>query len=162
MVKKGDTVKEFGVLLLGNGLSRLKHKRFIRKWLGELWVCNSDSLKDHRFANRCGSVHYGEVKKILNFVENQETDTIIYTTKEVIDKLLGKRKDRVTPFTQSGWATGSLMLYQALIEGYCVTITGFDFGGEDVYTPGTIFGGNLIKQYREIEAKFGKNSIRVR
>lgn len=147
-------VKRKKVLILGNGTSRLQHREYIEKWDGEIWVCNwgfkeSDDLPR---IDRVGSVHENVVKLAL-----------IYKTEKKLSYRLFSNKPyyKSEVFTKpKGWATGSLMLEQALVEGFgLIVLAGFDMGGKDIYQPHKLPGVNFKNQYIDIRRNYNMNNV---
>jgi len=141
--------KKSKVLILGNGKSRLKYKKFINDWQDEIWVCNKGYLEYKTLPriNRVGSAHTNLIIKAYIQKIKFNLDYYLFTTK----KIQGY-EDKIHIFTNSqGWATGPLMVQQALIEDYKeIQLAGFDFGGEDIYQNHLLYGGNFVKQFKII------------
>lgn len=152
ILKKSDKV-----LILGNGVSRLKYKKFISEWKDEIWVCNKGytEFKELPRIDRMGSAHANLIIKAYICKMKYKLDYTIFST-----KLIDGYEDKIFIFTDSkGWATGPLMVQQALIEDYKkIVLAGFDFGGEDIYQNHLLYGGNFVNQFKIIYKEFSNTS----
>lgn len=136
------------VLILGNGISRLRFKEKILSWEGEIWVCNWAFREASELPriDRVGSVHQEVIKEAHQYkVENNLSYKLLTSNTSGIE-------DISEPFIdERGWSTGSLMIVQALKEGYSkIALSGFDMGGDDIYQPTPRPGGNFKKQFDKI------------
>ena len=133
------------VLILGNGSSRLRLKKFISEWNDEIWVCNKGYTEatDNELISRVYSVHSEVVQDAKSFRKNRDLTYAIVGPGEVSFKEL------------KGWSSGSQALLDALIENYEITALGFDFGGPDVYQSHSVEGSNFKKQAEELKKRFG-------
>jgi len=164
--KINNKVKErnFGaktVLILGNGASRIKYKDFINNWTSEIWGCNwlFKEADSHENLTRIGSVHNEVISEAYKFKKENNYNYLLYTKpvfrEEFKDKFISYFSD------PRGWATGPLMVLQALTENYRrIYLSGFDFGGKDVYQNHFIEGSNFQKQFVEIISRFGHRKLK--
>ena len=154
-----DYRNEKSVLILGNGSSRLKLKEKIISWEGEIWVCNwafRETSDLHRIS-RVGSVHQEVIREAFQYKLDHNLEYRLHTS-----NIIGI-EDIAEPFIdERGWSTGSLMIVQALKEGYSkIVLSGFDMGGDDIYQPTPRPGGNFKKQFDTISRENDMSRIFV-
>ena len=149
------------LLLLGNGASRGTEwaRAFIRNWGHELWACNRAYKEwgDFPRLDRWASVHKEIVVEAVEWREKFGLSYDIYTIHD-----MGKYKKEVVIFKKPmGWSTGSNMLQQALLEGYDVSLCGFDMGGAHMHLDKILYGGNFKLQFQSISKRFGLDRIHL-
>ena len=141
--------RDDSVLILGNGTSRLQHKNFIQNWKGEIWVITRgyEEYKELPRIDRVGSVHASSLIKAYDCKVTHNLNYYLFSS-----KLISKYENTIHVFSNSqGWASGPLMVQQALIEKYNdIQLLGFDFGGSDIYQDHFLHGGNFINQFKII------------
>lgn len=155
--KKKSRKLSKGVLILGNGVSRTKLKEFLNKWDGEIWACNwafKEAFELPRL-DRIGSVHKNVLERAEKYKKDHNLSYSLY------GRDVSGLEEIAVPFDeQRGWSTGSLMLVQALKEGYKkILLAGFDMGGPDIYQQDPIPGGNFKKQFETIHAEFDMSGV---
>lgn len=125
------------VLIIGNGVSRLKHQNFIENWNGEIWGCNSIYIEhqagsvprlDRLIGDRQAIVPASEYKK------KYKLKYVIYN-KFVIDKKKTVPGTVPVPLPPKYIRdSGTTLIALAFIEGYDrIVCIGFDLGGKDIY-----------------------------
>jgi len=141
--------REDSVLILGNGTSRLDYKDYIQNWKGEIWVITRgyEEYDELPRIDRVGSVHTSALIKAYLYKIQNNLDYHIFSS-----KIIGKHESLIHVFDNTqGWASGPLMVQQALIEKYDdIQLLGFDFGGPDIYQDHLLYGGNFINQFKLI------------
>ncbi len=146
------------VIILGNGLSRLQHKGFINSWKDEIWGCN------HFFTE------YNTVPKIDRIFCDAKTIREAYEFRVAVKKdwliyaqtWINGFKDKPDVLVVNGFkgiTSGATAVEQALIENYDkILLTGFDFGGSDIYT-GKEDGTPFIQHFKWIMEKYNTLAI---
>lgn len=148
------------VLILGNGSTRLNHRKYISEWEGEIWVCNKAYQEIYKLPriDRVATVHGEVVLDAYNFkIKNNAEYEIITSSK--IQKRVPDKVDFVF-HEKRGWSTGNLLIVQALKEEYdLIALVGFDFGGKDIYQPQKLPGDNFRKQFNQIQKEWDTSNI---
>ena len=119
------------VLILGNGISRLLHDRYIASWTGEIWGCNR-VFEEREIAPRL-SVITGHKDRLITAAEYREAHGYTYVLYGMLD---GESEKPVTVPGEMRKDSGTTLVAQALEDGYeQVHVCGFDIGGPDIYSP---------------------------
>jgi len=135
------------VLILGNGVTRTEEPdiSFIQNWKGELWGCNHAYKEDLPFT-RIGVLD----KKLFREIQN-------YKSKKF--SLYSTRGNNVFYYNDRKGNTGYFWILQALYEGFDkIFLSGFDFGGGDLYTKYKS-GVSFRRRFQEIIDEFGLDRI---
>lgn len=148
------------VLILGNGSTRLNHRKYISEWEDEIWVCNSAYKEYHKLPriDRVASVHGEMILDAYNYKLKNNLNYQLITTRKVQKKI----PDKVDLIfhEKRGWSTGNLLIVQALKEKYdFIAIVGFDFGGSDIYQPQKLPGDNFRKQFSQIQKEWNTSNV---
>ena len=146
------------VLILGNGISRLKYKTWINKWDGEIWACNR-AFREYKYLPRLnviGTVHHEVAIEALTFQKKKALSYKILTSKAGL-----VNSYQVFLFKKyRGWSTGNELLQEALLSGYDqIYLAGFDMGGPDIYN-GIVEGSNFRIQMQKIIEENGGAKIK--
>lgn len=112
------------VLILGNGISRLQYSEHIRWWTGCLWVLN------YAFAE------YGpQADAVLGHPEVMEQAALWKRVHEYNYRVFTEEDYHSDIPKDLRGDSGTLAVAQALLEGKDkIFLSGFDFGGKDVWT----------------------------
>lgn len=152
------------VLILGNGMSRASEKHFIKTWEDEIWVSNwaFKEIPNIKNVTRLGTQHLEVIKECDEFCSTLQKQITIYTRNKIIKECEDKQFSWIVLKSFEGFygfSTGISLLEQALIEKYEeIYLSGFDFGGRDLYQPGVILeGSNFRKQYIQVRDKYKDN-----
>lgn len=148
------------VLILGNGSTRLNHRKYISEWEEDIWVCNKAYQEYYKLPrmDRVGSVHGEMILDAYNFRIKNNLEYELITTYKV-QKRIPDKVDKVF-YEKRGWSTGNLMIVQALKEEYdLIALVGFDFGGKDIYQPQKLPGDNFRKQFNQIQKEWDTSNI---
>lgn len=152
------------VLVLGNGISRLRYQFFIDNWKGELWICNR-AYHDFPHADRlCGH------KAILREAHGYNFKGEIWTNisrwvRKMGDEFPEYMKDFTTEtglVKQHQMDAGTTLVACAVHEGYRrVFVCGFDLGGADVYWEGHKHSKRKywLERWRQISIKLGLERV---
>jgi len=120
------------VLILGNGISRLLHERFIRSWTGEFWACNYAFREWGEKITLLG----GHSSVLIEAMEYREQHGLNYV---IFGALFGRELSE-RPATCPGEYhknTGTTLIAQAHEDGFdTIYLCGFDCGGPDLLSPG--------------------------
>jgi len=114
------------VLILGNGLSRLLFKDYIKAWKHEIWVCNF-AYKEFPKADRLAGHDW-----VL-----AEAEKAGFKGKLMWGNL-GKGQEGWTKYKcpqRFHLDSGFSLVAEALYRGYDVKVCGFDLGGADIHSP---------------------------
>lgn len=145
------------VLILGNGVSRLRVKRQINEWMGEIWACNHGykEAKELPRLDRVCTVHNDVAMRANIFKKKALLKYQIF-----VRNLKGVENIAINFTDRRGWSTGSLALLQALHEKYKkIILAGFDFGGQDIYQKKAINGGNFKRQFDQIKKEYDLSHV---
>lgn len=123
------------VLLLGNGVSRIKNRAvrtWIDKWIGETWGCNWAFLEfPVKLSRVVGEPAVMEEAKEFQ-KENHTSYTVYKRHAEEGAESMGLEAREIAD-------SGTNLLGMALKEGYdLIYLAGFDGGGRELYTGGYI------------------------
>jgi len=146
------------ILILGNGVSRIEKRDQINSWPGELWVCNWAFKEDFGIPiRRIGTVHAEVIKEAHRYRQYHKVKYEIWSKPEL------KRPEIDGYFLlKKGWATGNMMIAQAILEGNSdITLAGFDFGGKDIYQVNPLNGDNFRKQFETIKKMWPDTKISI-
>lgn len=133
------------VIILENGMSRLRYSKELQNWEKELWVCDNAFVDHNKFNQiyRVGSIQNSTVKEAVIFGKNKKLDYIIFTR----DFVYGIENDLYIFKERRGWLTGPLMVAQALYEGYNrIYLMGFDIGEKDLYGKNVLKSSQYVNQ----------------
>jgi len=127
------------VLILGNGVSRLKYEDFIKDWEDEIWVCNYAYKEYYKFKNFTRMI--GDWRPCNDAVEfrrlyNLKFDIYIRYAGWHNKKFLTHPNEvkKLSIDEEYVRDSGSSFVVQALIEDYDeIYLLGFDLGGPDIY-----------------------------
>jgi hypothetical protein len=108
--------------------------------------------------DRVGSVHPDVLLKAYQHKKKYKLKYYLFS-----NKIISQYENEIYVFDNpKGWATGPLMVEQALVENYHdIALLGFDFGGEDIYQDHLLYGGNFIDQFKIIFKTY-PNKINIR
>lgn len=142
------------VLIVGNGISRLTHDRFIKEWRGELWGCNKVYIEYGAHLTRLN----GHTDVMYEAIEYRDEHGYRY---EIWAGHLGKNLiDEAKTFTcpfEFCRDSGSTWVAQALHEGRSrILVCGFDLGGYDIHSPEVVRTNktNWVKRWRAIAGRY--------
>lgn len=123
------------MLILGNGVSRLKHIDFVSQWEDELWVCNAAYQDFAGFENLTRvATDNNLVSEIVKFKKQKKLKFKILVNQLLYDS---HENRSLTPFSiplnlQND--SGTSLVAQALTEPFDqIYVAGFDLGGKDIY-----------------------------
>ena len=147
------------VLILGNGVSRLKYKPFVDNWQDEIWGCNQ-VFREYQNIPRLDR-DFCDCKTVplaYEFREAVKKDWLIF-----MQTWIPEFKDKTGVFVANGikgLTSGAMALEQALIENYDkIVLLGFDFGGTDIYAGDQVIGDEFVKHFKWIMAKYNTLAI---
>jgi len=151
------------VLILGNGVSRLDHMKFINNFEGEIWGCNSvykevangmikrlDAMTGDRVA----------LKEAIRVKEQNNFTYKIWSRGSLTHTLQGTQLIGIEP--KYIYDSGTTLVCKALLEKYDkIYLVGFDLGGADLYVKGheTRNKSSWIVRWRKIASEFSLDNI---
>lgn len=121
------------LLIVGNGISRLLHTDFIRRWSGELWACNQAYLEADLLPKI--TLLAGHSNIIEEARAYRDAHGLAFT---VFGGLLGQHpvERDVTCPGEFRKDSGTTLVAQAHEDGYeRIYLVGFDLGGPDIWSP---------------------------
>lgn len=158
-----------GVLILGNGLSRLLFEKEIDSFTGEIWACNYAYME--RFADSISrlSGHLEALYTAQTYKDENDLDYDIWhgvkgTSKGVVNGTVvgvdaGWQRFSCPPEFHKD--TGTTMVAQALHEGLEVQVCGFDLGGPDIISPDLQYQNKRpwVHRWRNIAQVWGLDRV---
>lgn len=125
------------VLIIGNGISRLKYQDFIQNWKGEIWGCNSIYLEHQAGAVPRLDRLIGDTQAILpasQYKRKYGHSYVIYNKFKINNKENVPGSIPVPVPKKYIKDSGTTLVALALIEDYDrILCLGFDLGGKDIY-----------------------------
>lgn len=122
-----------GVVIVGNGISRLLYDEFIRSWPGEVWGCNR-AYKE--FSDKLTRLT-GHTDIMLEAAAWKKKNGAQF---EILGGHQGRPGDGTKLFTcppRFRKDSGTTLVAQAYEDGWPrIYVVGFDLGGMDVHSPG--------------------------
>jgi len=160
--RKNPNIKS--VLILGNGVSRLRHKPFVQHWPGEIWGCNNVFkeliTKDIPRLNVLTGDH-DALKEASAAIDKYKFAYRIFSKRPQNIALPHVEKlDNIPAMYVRD--SGSTLTVKALVEGYeKIYLAGFDLGGYDIYVDDlhTQNKTNWIQHWRKIAKSYGLDRI---
>jgi hypothetical protein len=146
--------REKKVLILGNGVSRKEEpdKTFISNWADEIWGCNGAFVEEDIPFTRIGSLHSFMAEKMVLYKKRYKKEWRIFSKK-------GMPGVEEFYYALRGGNTGYQWILQALYENFDkIYLSGFDFGGPDLYTE-TKTGKAFQQRFKQVMEEFGLNRI---
>ncbi len=144
------------LLIIGNGESRLLHTDIIHNWKDDLWVCDKLYLQYYGeiIIDRVMTAHTGIAILSYLFKQKNELNYQIYTNKFVknYSKEVHCFSDTSTArnIPKNKWCTYSIVINQALVEGYKkINIIGFDSLSDEA-KPKKTYDKKFIAEYKLI------------
>lgn len=145
------------ILVLGNGVSRLRFDELIRSWPGGIWGCNRVYREYGPLLSRIATDSIAMLNELRNYRAEAGLDFKLWAWGAVADAGADKR------FTSPGHlrsTSGAMLVMQALEEGHTATLVGFDMGGPDVYSGDLGKKPNWFQKWRHLLAHYGTDRIR--
>lgn len=145
------------VLILGNGISRLHYKNFIRNFKGEIWGCNFIYLDYGKLLSRITG-HSEVLYHVKKYKKENNLSYEIWGGNLGLDRSIEKFFTVHKVFCKD---SGTTLVAQALHEGKKVKVLGFDLGGLDIYSPNTqsVNKFKWVVRWKRIIKHFGKENI---
>lgn len=144
------------VLILGNGISRLQFVDFINDWKNEIWACN---LAFMDFGERISRLtgHDWVLKEAAEYKKKNNLKFEIIAGIH-LNNIKYKKVSCPSEFRKD---SGTVLVAQALEEGYRVSVVGFDLGGPDVYGPDHQYQNKSIwvRRWRLIAEKYTLDNV---